>query len=131
MRRLAFAAGAFLAGFLASCERKSDFITETSPFVSEYVRTPEDGHAEIAKRAAEFASRHGMKRHYVPGHFKATEFTISVTREDLDIGTGNVKLGNRTLVTAYTQGSPTEKQRAEVREFMCAVMLHGCGGREN
>ena len=110
----------------ASCNRKSDFITETSPFLSVYVPTPSGGHKATAERANEFARRHGMKLHYVPGHFQPTEFTISVVRRDLNIVTGNVLLGERTLVTAYTRLAPTNEQRALVDEFLCSVMMHGC-----
>lgn len=109
-----------------SCNRKSDFITETSPFFSEYVLTPPGGHKATAERAQEFARRHGMILHYVPGHFQPTEFSISVVRRDLNIVTGNVLLGERTLVTAYTQESPTNGQRALLDEFMCSVMMHEC-----
>lgn len=108
------------------CHRRGDFITNTSPFLSEYVPTPSDGHRAIARRAAGFAKRHRMKLHYLPGHFQSTEFTIAVTRDDLNIAVGNVLLGKRTLVTAVVRATPTPQQRAEVGEFMCSVMFYRC-----
>lgn len=126
MRRLILVLVA--ATVLAACERKSDFITETSPFFSEYVTTPAGGHETIANRAGTFAQRHRMKLHYVPGHFQPTEFTISVTRDDLNIVTGNVQLGDHTFVTATTRRKPSQAQRLEVDEFMCSVLMHGCTG---
>ncbi|HET9336321.1 MAG TPA: hypothetical protein VFO12_07940 [Sphingomicrobium sp.] len=126
MRRLTLILALVAMSLESSCDRKGDFITGTSPFLSEYVPTPDSGHEMIAKRAGDFAKRHKMKLHYVPGHFRATEFTISVTRDDLNIVTGNVRLGNRTLVTATARRHPTLQQRAEVGEFMCSVMMHNC-----
>lgn len=115
------------AGFVtASCERRGDFITETLPFLTEYMPTPDEDHQATAERARAFADRHGMKLHYVPGHFETTEFSISVTRGDVDISVGNVLLGRRTLLTAYTRAEPSPRQRDLVDEFMCSVMLHGC-----
>lgn len=117
---------AFLVMMVASCDRKSDFITETSPFLSADVPTPVGGHDAIAERARAFAERHAMKLHYVPGHTRSSEFTISVTRDDMSIVTGNVLRGGRTLITAYSRVSPTPEQRKMVDEFMCSVFLHGC-----
>lgn len=116
-----------LVVLVAYCRQGSDFITDTDPFLSEYVPTPDGGHEAIAQRAENFARKHGMKLHYVPGHFQQTEFSISVTREDLNIATGNVLLKDRTWVTATARGEPSRAQRVEVDEFMCLVMLYGCG----
>jgi hypothetical protein len=127
MRRLILPVIMAAAGvFATSCERKSDFITNTSPFLSEYVATPPGNHYATAERARSFALRHQMKVHYVPGHFEPNEFSISLTRDDLNIVTDNVLLGDRTLVNAYALGKPSSKQREVVDEFMCSVMMHDC-----
>lgn len=130
MRRLISVPLIILAGAATmSCNRTSDFITDTPPFVSMSVRTPTGRHELIAARAKAFAIRHGMKLHYVSGHFQESEYTISVTRHDLNIVTGNVVEGRSTSITAYSRTEPTEKQQAEVAEFLCLVMLHACGNR--
>ena len=118
--------------FLASlpccvgCDRQSDFITETSPFVEVQVPTPPDGKAAVASRAEQFAKQHGMKVHFVPNHFEPHEFSLSLTRADLNIVAANVMLGGRSDVTAYTRSAPTAAQRAEVEAYLCEVMRHRC-----
>ena len=108
-----------------TCDRSGDFITETDPFLSERIPTPQEDHAVLASRAKAFAELHRMRLHYVPGHFQESEFTISVTRQDLSIVSGNVARGNKTLVTAYSR-RPSPQQRQEVRAFICEVMRYKC-----
>lgn len=112
--------------FCMGCNRESDFITETSPFVQVTVPTPEDGKAAIAQRAERFADERGMKFHYVPYHFESHEFTVSVTRTDLNIIVGNVMRGDRSAVSAFARSAPTPTQLREVDIFLCEVMRHGC-----
>ena len=117
-----------LAGlaFCISCDRQSDFITETSPFLEVKVQTPTDGKVAIVRRAERFAKQHGMKVHFVPDHFEQQEFTLSLTRTDLNIVAGNVRFGALTVVTAYTGRVPTGAQRTEVESYLCEVMRHRC-----
>ncbi len=114
---------------LLGCDRKSDFITEKSPFVSVTILTPRDGKAAIAGRGKRFAERHGMKVHFVPDHFEPHEFALSLTRTDLNIIADNVKLGDRSFVTAVALAAPTSKQQAEVDAYLCEVMRHGCSNQ--
>ena len=108
------------------CNRESDFITDTSPFVEVTVPTPADGMDAIAQRGERFASTHGMKVHYVPGHFEPHEFTLSVTRTDLNIIVSNVMRGDQSSVSAYVRSAPSLAQRREVDTYLCEVMRHGC-----
>ena len=112
--------------FCLGCDRKSDFISETSPFVSITVPTPQDGKVAIASRVTRFAEQRGMKTHFVPDHFEPHEFTLSLTRTDLNIIAGNVMRSDRVHVTAYARGAPTAAQRTEVDAYLCEVMRHRC-----
>jgi hypothetical protein len=108
------------------CDRRSEFITETSPFASVTVLTPRDGMAAIARRATRFAEQRRMKVHFVPDHFEPHELTLSLTRADLNIIAGNVMSGDRLRVTATARAAPTSAQRSEVDAYLCEVMRHGC-----
>lgn len=126
MLRLPLAVSSVSLALCAGCDRKSDFIMETSPFVGVMVSTPTDGKAAIRDRAERFAEQHGMEAHFVPDHFEPHEFSISLTRADLNIVADNVQRGTRSDVTAYTRSAPTSSQRAEVDAYLCEVMRHGC-----
>jgi hypothetical protein len=108
------------------CNRESEFITETSPFFEVAVPTPADGKAAIAQRAERFAAKHRMKVHFVPDHFEPHEFTVSVTRNDLNIIVGNVMRGDQSAVSAFARSQATAAQRREVDTYLCEVMRHGC-----
>jgi len=108
------------------CNRESEFIGETSPFLEVTVPTPADGKTAIAQRAERFAAKHGMKVHFVPDHFEPHEFTVSVTRTDLNIIVGNVMRGDQSAVSAFARSEPTVTQRREVDSYLCEVMCHGC-----
>lgn len=96
------------------------------PFVQVTVPTPADGKAAIAQRAERFAARHGMKVHFVPDHFEPHEFTLAVTRPDLNILVGNVMRGDKSFVTAVSRSAPTAAQRREVDVYLCQVVSYGC-----
>jgi hypothetical protein len=130
MRWLASSLYAFsLVAMLTSCDKGGEFITDTSPFFEESVPTPPGGHRAIAERSKIFAKKHRMKVHYVAGHFKHEEFSILLTRDDINIVADNVNLRGRTLVAAYTTFPASGRQRALVIEFKCSVMLYDCRNR--
>lgn len=126
MQRLPLALISVSLALCVACHRKSDFITETSPFVEIMVPTRTDGKAAIRGRAEPFAKRHGMKVHFVPDHFEPHEFSLSLTRADLNIVAENVLRGSRSNVSAYARSAPTSSQLAEVDAYLCEVMRHGC-----
>lgn len=115
-----------VASVTASCERRSDVITETSPFMTVLVSTPPDGGAGIKRRAEQFASRHGMRILYSEEHFSPGEYSVRLLRPDLNIAADNVLRGNQSVVRAYVRGEPSTEHREQTDEFLCKVMLHGC-----
>ena len=124
MKRLHFALCVTIA-MCGGCDRKSDFITEASPFLEMKVPTPSDGKVAIAARGERFAKQHGMKVHFVPDHFEPREYSLSLTRTDLNIVAANVQSGGASNVSAYSRSAPTSAQRAEVEDYLCEVM-HRC-----
>ena len=114
------------AAFCVGCDRESDFITQTSPFLNVRVPTPADGKIFIAARGERFAKRHEMEVHFVPDHFGPQEFSLSLTRADLNIIANNVQSSGGSNVNAIARSAPTSEQRAEVEAYLCEVMLHRC-----
>ena len=126
MRKVHLALAIVIFALCAACDRKSDFITETSPFAEVQVTTPADGKTAIARRAERFARQHRMTLYFDPTHFELREFSLAVNRADLNITALNVLKGGHSAVSAYARSTPTGAQRAEVDAFLCEVMLHSC-----
>ena len=114
------------AAALIGCEQRSNFITETDPFVTVYVSTPAGGTSVLVERAKQFAATHDLQVVVVDGHFEATEYSLSLVRPDLNILANNVGKGSRTVVAAYAVGAPSDNHRRAISDYLCAVMLHGC-----
>jgi hypothetical protein len=126
MKRLYLALLSVSLDLCVGCNRRSDFITETSPFLDLRVATPSDGKFAIAVRGERFAKQHGMKVHFVPDHIAPREYSLSLTRSDLNIVAANGQSGSASNVAAYARSAPSAAQRAEVEAYLCEVMLHGC-----
>lgn len=108
------------------CERHSDVITETSPFLTVIVSTPADGGAGIQRRAEQFASGYGMRILYSDQHFSPGEYSVRLLRPDFNIAADNVLRDKQSVVSVYANRQPTAEHRNEANEYLCQVMLHGC-----
>ncbi|MBA3511941.1 hypothetical protein [Sphingomonas sp.] len=115
-----------VASVSASCERRSDVIYETSPFMTVLVATPPYGGAGIKRRAENFASSHEMRTLYSEEHFSPGEFSLLISRPDLNIAAENVLRGQQSIVRAYVRGEPSAQHREQADEFLCKAMLHDC-----
>ena len=109
-----------------ACEAESQFIVGKTPFVIVEVQTPRDGRAAITARAESFAARHDMRLHPAPVGLPEQPFNLALLRHDLNITSGALGAGDRTLTTAVSQGEPTERQRQHVKAYLCDVLRHGC-----
>src|SRR5215213_7289533 len=114
------------ASVSASCERRSDVITETSPFMTVLVATPADGGAGLKRRADQFASTHGMRMVYSEEQFSPGEYSVLLSRPDLNIAAENVLRGRHSVVRAYARQEASSEHHELAGEFLCKVMLHGC-----
>jgi hypothetical protein len=115
-----------VASSSASCERRSDVITETSPFLTVLISTPPDGEVGISRRAGQFASSHEMRMLYSEEHLSPGEYSVRLLRPDLNIAADNVLRGQQSVVNAFVRGQPSAEHRKETSEYLCKVMLHGC-----
>jgi hypothetical protein len=118
----------FIACASGSCDRGSDVITETSPFLTALVSTPPDGGAGIKRRAEQFASSHRMRMLYSDEHFSTGEYSVLLIRQDFNIATENVLRDRESVVRAYVRGQPSAEHLKEAAEYLCEVMRHSCAG---
>jgi hypothetical protein len=119
IRALSVAMAVVTLGASASCDRNSDAITATSPFLSVVVTTPADGGSGIRRRAENFASHHRMRMVYSDEHLSSGEYSVRLLRPDFNIASDNVLQDGKSLVMLMFVGS-RPRSSAKKRPHICA-----------
>ena len=92
--------------FVIGCHRSDDdVIHEKDPFFVEQITTPDVSKKILVDLSQEFAKRHGMRVEHSFSHFKDSEYSVILIRDDINIVSSNVGRGRNSLITAYSKHS--------------------------